>query len=122
MGSAVLPPINMDAMMQNMRWDGLFHLATLGLTVTGVLILWLEGQRRVAPSSLRVLLAQMLLGWGLFNLVEGVINHHLLELHHVRDVPTHVPAYDWMFLGIGGILFIVLGWLMARPRRLAAPS
>jgi uncharacterized membrane protein len=86
------------------------------------LILWLEGQRRVAPSSLRVLLGQMLLGWGLFNLVEGVINHHLLELHHVRDVPTHVPAYDWVFLGIGGILFIVLGWLMARPRRLAAPS
>jgi uncharacterized membrane protein len=37
----------------------------------------------------------MILGWGLFNLVEGVIDHHLLNIHHVRDMPFHVPAYDW---------------------------
>jgi uncharacterized membrane protein len=117
MGSAVLPPTTMDAMMQNMRWDGLFHVATLVLTLVGVVLLWREGLAGTAPSSLRVLTGQLLLGWGVFNLVEGIIDHHLLELHHVRDVPMHVPAYDWIFLGVGGVLLIVIGWLMSRPGR-----
>src|SRR5690606_28691797 len=116
MGSAVLPPTTLDAMMQNMRWDGWFHVATLILTIIGVIVLWHEGKRGTAPSSLRILLGQMILGWGVFNLVEGIIDHHLLELHHVRDVPMHIPAYDWIFLGVGGVLLIVIGWLMSRPR------
>ena len=36
MGSAVLPPTTMDAMAQNMVWDGMFHAATLVLTLVGV--------------------------------------------------------------------------------------
>jgi uncharacterized membrane protein len=114
MGSAVLPPTTMAAMMQNMRWDGLFHVATLLLTLAGVVVLWREGKHDFAPRSLRVLIGQMILGWGVFNLVEGIINHHLLAIHHVRDLPMHVPAYDWAFLGVGGLLLIVVGWLMSR--------
>jgi uncharacterized membrane protein len=120
MGSAVLPPTTMDALMQNMRWDGLFHLATLLLTLLGVVLLWREGRLGTAPESLRALLGQMLLGWGVFNLLEGIVDHHLLELHHVRDLPAHVPAYDWTFLAVGGALFIAVGWLMSRPHRTSA--
>jgi uncharacterized membrane protein len=114
MGSAVLPPTTMDAMAQNMRWDGLFHAATLILTLSGVVILWIEGQRGTAPATLRVLAGQMLLGWGVFNLVEGVIDHQVLGLHHVRDLPMHVPAYDWIFLAVGGLAFIGVGWWLSR--------
>lgn len=114
MGSAVVPPTTMEAMAQNMRWDGLFHLATLALTLIGVFALWMEGRRGTAPPTARVLVGQLLLGWGIFNLVEGVIDHHLLGLHHVRDLPVHVPAYDWAFLGIGGLGLIAVGWLLAR--------
>jgi uncharacterized membrane protein len=114
MGSAVLPPTTMDAMSQNMRWDGLFHVATLVLTLLGVVLLWREGRMGTAPPTLTVLTGQMVFGWGIFNLVEGIIDHHLLQLHHVRDMPVHVPAYDWWFLGVGGVLFILIGWLMTR--------
>ena len=31
------------------------------------------------------------------------------------DVPMHVPAYDWIFLGVGGVPLIVIGRLMSRP-------
>jgi uncharacterized membrane protein len=55
----------------------------------------------------------MLFGWGAFNLAEGIVDHHLLEIHHVRDMPVHVPLYDWIFLGIGGALFLTLGWLVS---------
>jgi uncharacterized membrane protein len=69
-------------------------------------------------------LVPMLLGWGIFNLVDGVIDHHLLDIHRVRDMPAHVPAYDWIFLAVGGVLFIVIGWLLSSsvaPRR-ATPT
>lgn len=50
----------------------------------------------------------------------GVIDHHLLALHHVRDMPVHVPAYDWIFPGVGGFLFILVGWLLSRAETLSA--
>src|SRR5688500_15494058 len=93
MGSAVLPPTTMETMSQNMVWDGMFHAATLALTVIGIVMLWSEGNNRKAPRSAFVLFGQMMLGWGVFNLVEGVVDHHLLQIHHVRDMPAHVPAY-----------------------------
>jgi uncharacterized membrane protein len=57
------------------------------------------------------------MGWAGFNLVEGIIDHHLLNLHHVRDLPEHVPLYDWVFLLIGGVLLGGIGWMMARAPR-----
>ena len=121
MGSAVLPPTTMDAMAQNMVWDGMFHLATLVLTVIGVLMLWSDGVAGVSPRRRSVLIGQMILGWGVFNLVEGLVDHHLLNIHHVRDVPLHVPAYDWIFLAVGGVGFIVIGLMLARGTREPVP-
>jgi uncharacterized membrane protein len=118
MGSAVLPPTTMEAMSQNMRWDGLFHAATLVLTIIGVVMLWSEGINRKAPPSMFVLLGQMILGWGMFNLIEGLIDHHLLQIHHVRDMPVHEPWYDWTFLAVGGVGLTLLGWIMSRHRTL----
>lgn len=115
MGSAVLPPVTLEAMQTNMTWDGLFHAATWVVTFIGTWMLWAEG--RTSSPTARVLSGHLLLGWGVFNLLEGVIDHHLLEIHHVRDMPVHVPAYDWAFLAIGGLLFALIGWLLAAPAR-----
>ena len=116
MGSAVLPPVTMDAMRTNMRWDGYFHAATWLVTLLGVYLLLYDARRGARLPTGRAFSGQMLLGWGVFNLIEGVVDHHLLQLHHVRDLPVHVPLYDWGFLAVGGVLPIVLGWLLARTR------
>lgn len=50
----------------------------------------------------------MVLGWGIFNAVEGVIDHHILGLHHVVE-RLGVSVYDYAFLG-SGVLFLILGW------------
>jgi uncharacterized membrane protein len=112
MGSAVVPPHTMDAMRRNMIWDGEFHLATWALTLIGILMLWTD--RQASAPTRRVLIGQMILGWGIFNLVEGLVDHHLLGIHHVRDLPMHVPAYDWLFLAAGGLGLIALGALLSR--------
>lgn len=114
MGSAVLPPTTLRTLQQNMAWDGYFHAAVWALTLAGAY--WLLAQARhgaVLPNA-AAFTGQLLIGWGVFNLVEGIVDHHLLGIHHVRDLPVHVPAYDWLFLGLGGIGLMVLGWLLSR--------
>jgi uncharacterized membrane protein len=115
MGSAKLPPVTMEAMQQNMAWDGWFHMTTLMLTIIGIYLLLSHARAgRLLPDA-GSFTGQLLLGWGAFNLVEGIIDHHILEIHHVRDLPMHVPLYDWVFLGIGGVGLLLIGWWLARP-------
>jgi uncharacterized membrane protein len=117
MGSAILPPVTMAAMSRNMTWDGLFHGAAWAIVLYGIYMLRRAALQGAVAASGAVFTGEMIFGWGLFNLVEGAIDHHVLGLHHVRDMPVHVPLYDWMFLGIGGVGFLLVGWLLMRPVR-----
>lgn len=113
--SARVPPTDVASMRVNMAADGWFHAGTWLLVLAGVLLLY--GAASVPGERLppvRWLLGLMLGGWGAFNLVEGVVDHHLLGLHHVRDLPVHVPLYDYLFLAVGGVGFLLGGWLLAR--------
>jgi uncharacterized membrane protein len=105
--SAQVPPETVEAMRRNMTADGWFHFATWVVTFAGVLVLWsgIRGPGRL-PAT-RTLFGYMLAGWGLFNLVEGIVGHHILELHHVRDLPTHIAFYDWAFLIVSGALILI---------------
>jgi len=114
MGSAVVPPTTMEAMKQNMAWDGWFHAVVWVASVAGVYLLLRDARRGKPLPTTRAFTGQLFVGWGSFNLVEGLIDHHLLDLHHVRDLPVHVPAYDWAFLAVGGAGFVILGWLLSR--------
>jgi uncharacterized membrane protein len=116
MGSAAVPPVTLDAMQQNMRWDGLFHVATWVLVTAGVYLFLRDARRGLRLPTPRALTGLLLIGWGAFNLVEGVVDHHLLAIHHVRDLPAHFPAYDWAFLAVGGVGVLLVGLVLARPR------
>ena len=116
MGSAVLPPVTMEAMRRNMAWDGWFHAATLLLTIAGVYMLLRDARADAALPAPGAFTGQLLLGWGIFNLVEGIVDHEILNIHHVRDLPAHVPLYDWIFLAVGGLGLILLGWRLSRAR------
>jgi len=122
MGSARVPPTTMEAMRRNMAWDGWFHAATLAITVVGVYLLLADARRGRRLPSPRQLTGELLLGWGIFNLIEGIVDHHLLQLHHVRDLPVHHPLYDWLFLAIGGVGLLVVGWWLARSPATARPG
>ena len=109
--SAKRPKDSIVNMEVNMFWDGLFHAFTWAMTALGLWMLWKAVTRRDVPLSGRTLFGAMVFGWGLFNLVEGVIDHHVLHLHHVVE-RMGVSVWDWAFLGVGGIGFIVAGWAM----------
>jgi uncharacterized membrane protein len=91
--------------------DGAFHLVAIAFVIGGVAMLW-SRTRRPLDVTWRSIVGYAVFGWGLFNLVEGLIDHHLLELHHVREVADPLP-YDLAFLTFGAALALG-GWLLAR--------
>jgi uncharacterized membrane protein len=111
-----VPPTDLVAMKYNMVWDGLFHAFTWTATVVGLALVW-RGRR--VPEALqpgRMLAGALALGWGLFNVVEGLIDHQLLGLHHVHPGAGQT-MWDAGFLVFGAAL-AALGWgLMVAGRR-----
>lgn len=112
------PDLTVRGLEVNTLWDGLFHAATWVFVVAGLFVLWpsIGGRRRPTRAFVGLLLA----GWGLFNLVEGLVDHHLLGVHHVRDDVADPRWWDLGFLALGFLLFIA-GSALARPNR-ASPG
>jgi uncharacterized membrane protein len=93
--------------------DGFFHVATWVVVVIAMLMtvrLWQRGE--LAPPW-RGHIGMLLAGWGVFNVVEGVIDHHVLGIHHVRDDLGAPIGWDLGFLALGALL-IVVGPVLAR--------
>jgi len=111
--SAKLPPVTLVAKSVNMFWDGIFHAFTLIVTLVGILLLWKLLWRKDIDRSGHLLAGGMLLGWGLFNIIEGVIDHHLLKLHNVKEFSTNPEAWNLGFLGLS-VLMIAGGYAITR--------
>jgi uncharacterized membrane protein len=113
--SARRPKDTITNLQVNMAWDGVFHSFTWLATAVGVAMLFRAGRRSDVPWSGRVLLGAMLAGWGMFNLVEGLIDHHLLHVHHVVE-RLGPSVWDWVFLG-SGVALMGAGWVVGRTGR-----
>ncbi len=103
--STPTPPDTLENLRLNTLADGLFHAATWVVTVVGVFVLAAANGARQAVGGGRALLGAALAGWGGFNLVEGLIDHHLLRLHHVRPGPDEL-LYDLGFLAWGAVMVL----------------
>jgi len=111
MFSNIVPPDTVSSKSINMFWDGIFHLFTLTMVVIGILLLK-NIIRKTVDGSSRVLTGGLLAGWGIFNLVEGIINHHILKIHNVREVPDPDP-WNFGFLAISTVM-VVAGFIISK--------
>jgi uncharacterized membrane protein len=113
--SAGYPPDTVDNLRINTFWDGVFHSGTYLFTVLGLLLLWRRARERHLRWSGRLLPGSLLVGFGLFNLVEGLVDHQLLGLHHVNET---VPREQWIHWDIAflawGVAMLGGGWLLLR--------
>ncbi|HWO17505.1 MAG TPA: DUF2243 domain-containing protein [Kofleriaceae bacterium] len=119
--SSVVPPTNLVAMKYNMIWDGLFHAAVWTACCLGIGLLFRAGRRSDAVWSGRLFAGSLLGGWGLFNAVEGTIDHFVLGLHHVHPGEGQL-AWDVGFVAIAGAGFMLLGYALARSARARRPK
>lgn len=120
--SGAEPTDTLAGLELNVIADGFFHVATWLLVWAGsilTLVSWRQG--RLAPTW-SFHFGLLLLGWGVFNVVEGVIDHQILGVHHVRDDLGAPLLWDIGFL-IFGLALIGAGWLLyrrgSRPREIA---
>ena len=101
-----------SSLTANLIADGVFHAGAWLAVLVGVLWLWRRSRQTRVNGQWTALVAAMVAGWGSFNVVEGLLDHYLLKLHHVRPGPNQA-TYDLAFL-IFGVLLAVGGFAWYR--------
>ena len=113
--SSWYPITSMETLELNTLWDGIFHSLTYLLVLAGLFVLWRSAQHRHLYWSSKLLLGTMLIGFGLFNTAEGILNHHILGLHHVNET---VPRGHWLYWDIAftlsGLAMLAAGRQLTR--------
>jgi uncharacterized membrane protein len=107
------PMTTVAGLEANTLADGFFHLATWVLVAIAMLLTQRAWQRRELAPPWRVHVGMLLAGWGVFNVVEGLVDHQLLGIHHVRDDLGAPVGWDVGFLVFGALL-VAVGIAMAR--------
>jgi len=97
------PATSISGLETNTLWDGLFHASAWIAAVAGLFLLS-SAMRAGYRGAARQQAGLLLMGWGVFNLVEGVIDHHILTIHHVRDDVGAPLGWDLAFLVLGAAL------------------
>ena len=121
--SAGYPATSVGNLELNTLWDGIFHASTYLFVVIGLILLWRTAHRVHLWWSGRLLIGTLLMGFGIFNLAEGIVDHQILGLHHVNET---VPASQWLYWDIGflvwGALMLIGGWALYKSGKQQTPG
>ena len=94
----------------NTLGDGIFHVIDWLLTLIGIIVLWNAVKREDTILSTSTLIGSFCIGAGMFNIVEGILSHHVFQIHHVKP-GAHQLAWDLSFIA-AGVLSVVIGWII----------
>jgi uncharacterized membrane protein len=117
--SLVTAPAVRDVRVQILA-DGLFHALMYGIAIAGAALLW-SGRREAAHVPAGRLFAMVLLGFGSWHIVDGLLFHWILGLHRIRVDVAEPLFWDLLWFFMFGVAFLAAGWLMHRtPARSSA--
>jgi len=100
----------------NMFWDGIFHLLTLITVIIGVISLTRLLRMKNINTSPKLVWGGFFAGWGLFNLVEGLLHHHILKFHNVHEFSQNPDLWNYAFL-LSSLIFMVVGFYIIFHRK-----
>ncbi|MDB4934860.1 MAG: hypothetical protein JWP87_1832 [Labilithrix sp.] len=112
MFSTKVAPNDLVSMKLNMIGDGVFHVLTWLSTAGGIALLWRAVKAREPVLATRTLVGSLAIGWGAFNLLEGLADHQIMSIHHVHPGAGEA-AWDVAFL-LSGVVLIAGGYLVVR--------
>ena len=98
------PMTTVEGLEANTLADGLFHMTTWLFVAAGMLLSVRAWQRGDRAPPWRAHVGMLLAGWGVFTVVEGVVDHLVLGIHHVRDDLGGPLGWDLGFLAFGLLL------------------
>ncbi len=107
------PLTTVPGLKVNTMADGFFHVAAWLFVVGASIVTLAQWRQGRLPPSWRFHLGGVITGWGAFNLVEGLVDHQILGIHHLRDDLGGPLSWDIGFL-IFAVALIVVGWIVQR--------
>ncbi|MBQ0823976.1 DUF2243 domain-containing protein [Microvirga sp. HBU67558] len=105
----LLSAIDPDNARFQVAADGYFHALMYVIAAAG---LWMLATSK--RGSVRLLLAGMLIGFGLWHGVDAVLSHWTLGIHRIRMDSAHPLAWDLGWFGAFGLVPMMAGWVMWR--------
>lgn len=89
-----------DDLSFRMLMDGGFHLAMYAIGMTGLFMLFHQRRHINRPGSGRLFTSALMIGFGTWHVTDALLNHWLLQLHHIREIE------NWLWWNLS---FFVMG-------------
>ena len=104
--------------LQDMRlqvlWDGYFHALMYAIAAVGLWGLW-RAHRDVGGGWGSQLLGALLVGFGIWHVVDGLLSHWVLGIHRIKLDSSNPLLWDLLWLVVFGVLALLVGmWLVRR--------
>jgi uncharacterized membrane protein len=113
--SSWYPTNTVENLRLNTLWDGIFHSSTYVFVVIGLYLFWKVAHREHLYWSGKLMWGTALVGWGSFNVVEGIVDHEILGIHHVNELVDVAQRFYWdMGFLLWGAAMIAMGWRLVR--------
>lgn len=94
-----------------MMVDGIFHAGMYLVAVSGVYLFW-KGLKSHPEATIPPPGAMMLTGFGVWHVLDAIINHWLLGLHHIKE-DQYWLLWDVIFF-IAGVICVAIGISLRR--------
>ncbi|QBE62121.1 DUF2243 domain-containing protein [Pseudoduganella lutea] len=113
----------MDDLRLQVMWDGYFHALMYVLALLGIYGLWRARRRGMAAPGIPALAAALLVGFGIWHVLDTVLSHWVLRIHRVRVDSPDPLFWDLLWLALFGLVPLALGaWLRRRPPGTGNPT
>lgn len=93
--------------------DGIFNILVTVLLVWTSIRLFRDAANDELDNKWNLFWGAVLIGGGTFNFVEGLIDHQILQIHHVKPGSPNQFLYDMLFL-LSGIVLVFFGAIFSQ--------
>jgi len=107
-----------DTLRAQVLWDGYFHALMYLVAAIGLWGLW-RARGELQDRRGWGLPGALLIGFGAWHVIDGVLSHWLLGIHRIRLDSPDPLFWDLLWFTAFGLVPLVIGWwlLHRRPRR-----
>lgn len=102
-----------DDLRMQVLWDGWFHALMYVIALAGLAGLW-RLHRRGTGQWGWPLVGAVLVGFGLWHVVDTLLSHWLLQIHRIRVDSDDPLLWDLLWLALFGLLPLALGLRLRR--------
>lgn len=93
--------------------DGLFHALMYAIALCGLWSLW-RSRQDAARLSGTALLADGLIGFGTWHILDAVLSHWILGIHHIRMDAGNPLPWDLLWFAVFGVGVLLAGLVLRR--------